>query len=266
MTAEAIQRLYWACRRRQGFPGDPPDESTGEVTTTAILKGLGLGEPQVEESASPRDLQQDTRASKNTPRVQSSQQRRVSEPEIRPVRNKTVVSTSMPSREPNLYPVRTGTFQDSPPGSSLMDSQTPSDDSSGISSQPTLPEPSTPPEVTIQEQFISACALSLPLGARPDQYESTQQGGTFDLYLDSDNTWDTCSPTETIDFHSLLPFRQPTDPRDMQALIPLGPTPNSQPHQSLGGILSDGFLSPGPETLTAAYHPVAARSNSGWAL
>jgi hypothetical protein len=42
VTKEAIQRLYWACRRKEDFPGDIPDESTGEITTDSILRGLGL--------------------------------------------------------------------------------------------------------------------------------------------------------------------------------------------------------------------------------
>jgi len=39
---EALQRLYWACRRQQGFPGNLPDETKGPVTTAEILEGLGL--------------------------------------------------------------------------------------------------------------------------------------------------------------------------------------------------------------------------------
>ena len=39
---EALQRMYSACRKGQGFPGTLPDETSGEVTTHAILHGLGL--------------------------------------------------------------------------------------------------------------------------------------------------------------------------------------------------------------------------------
>jgi len=42
VTDIALQRLYWACRTKSDFPGEIPDESTGTVTTEAILKGLGL--------------------------------------------------------------------------------------------------------------------------------------------------------------------------------------------------------------------------------
>lgn len=42
---EALQQLYWACRRKFGFPGEIPDESTGVITTDAILKGLGFMVP-----------------------------------------------------------------------------------------------------------------------------------------------------------------------------------------------------------------------------
>ncbi|KIW17328.1 hypothetical protein PV08_04520 [Exophiala spinifera] len=45
---EALQRLYWACREGRGFPGVIPDESSGRVSTDAILRGLGLDPPAVE--------------------------------------------------------------------------------------------------------------------------------------------------------------------------------------------------------------------------
>ncbi|KAH0845774.1 hypothetical protein AYO21_11092 [Fonsecaea monophora] len=50
VTDAALQRLYWACRRRTGFPGDIPDESKGGgVSTTDILQGLGLLTPNLDE-------------------------------------------------------------------------------------------------------------------------------------------------------------------------------------------------------------------------
>jgi hypothetical protein len=45
---DALQKLYWACRNNQGFPGVIPDESNGAVSTDAILRGLGLTSPPVE--------------------------------------------------------------------------------------------------------------------------------------------------------------------------------------------------------------------------
>ncbi|OAP56633.1 hypothetical protein AYL99_08745 [Fonsecaea erecta] len=45
---EALQRLYWACREGRGFPGVIPDESAGRVSTDAILRGLGLSPPPVD--------------------------------------------------------------------------------------------------------------------------------------------------------------------------------------------------------------------------
>jgi hypothetical protein len=50
---EALQQLYWACRHKSGFPGEVPDESTGVVTTDAILNGLGLTTPDPEDPTSP---------------------------------------------------------------------------------------------------------------------------------------------------------------------------------------------------------------------
>lgn len=46
---EGLQRLYWACRRASGFPGDIPDESQGPPSTTAILKALGLKPPSLQD-------------------------------------------------------------------------------------------------------------------------------------------------------------------------------------------------------------------------
>ncbi|KIX10562.1 uncharacterized protein Z518_01646 [Rhinocladiella mackenziei CBS 650.93] len=45
---EALQKLYWACREGRGFPGIVPEESSGRVSTDAILRGLGLHPPPVE--------------------------------------------------------------------------------------------------------------------------------------------------------------------------------------------------------------------------
>ena len=46
---EALQRLYWACRKGSNFPGLLPDETDGAVTTHAILRGLGLIGPEEDE-------------------------------------------------------------------------------------------------------------------------------------------------------------------------------------------------------------------------
>ena len=45
---EALQRLYWASREGRGVPGIVPDESSGRVSTDAILQGLGLSPPALE--------------------------------------------------------------------------------------------------------------------------------------------------------------------------------------------------------------------------
>lgn len=55
VTDDALQRLYWACRRRSGFPGEIPDETAGSVTPTDILKGLGLIKPDFDEFELPKE-------------------------------------------------------------------------------------------------------------------------------------------------------------------------------------------------------------------
>jgi hypothetical protein len=49
VTDSALQQLYSACRRRSYFPGEIPNENSGSVTTTDILKGLGLLKPDFDE-------------------------------------------------------------------------------------------------------------------------------------------------------------------------------------------------------------------------
>lgn len=50
---QALQTLYWACRQNLGFPGVIPDESSGHVSTDAILRGLGLSPPSADLSGMP---------------------------------------------------------------------------------------------------------------------------------------------------------------------------------------------------------------------
>ncbi|KIW89369.1 uncharacterized protein Z519_10223 [Cladophialophora bantiana CBS 173.52] len=57
LTDVALQQLYWACRRRTGFPGDIPDESKGGVSTDDILKGLGLMKPEFDELNFPKETE-----------------------------------------------------------------------------------------------------------------------------------------------------------------------------------------------------------------
>lgn len=60
---EALQRLYWACRTHGDFPGRIPDESTGVVTTHAILKALDLA-PTMEDPDRPHGLKQEPSSSR----------------------------------------------------------------------------------------------------------------------------------------------------------------------------------------------------------
>lgn len=55
---KALQQLYWACRQKSEFPGEVPDESTGAVTTDAILEGLGLMRPPPEAPHMPHASEQ----------------------------------------------------------------------------------------------------------------------------------------------------------------------------------------------------------------
>jgi hypothetical protein len=57
VTDKAIQQLYWACRHKKDFPGQVPDESGGLVSTTDVLKGLGLLDDDFETLEIPRELE-----------------------------------------------------------------------------------------------------------------------------------------------------------------------------------------------------------------
>jgi len=56
VTDEALQRLYWACRSRSGFPGAPLDDSNGIPSTAAIIDALGLTRPSLEDPGGPEKL------------------------------------------------------------------------------------------------------------------------------------------------------------------------------------------------------------------
>jgi len=55
-TDEALQRLYWACRKKSDFPGNVPDESNGFVTTAAVLDGLGINVPNLDDMGAPQEI------------------------------------------------------------------------------------------------------------------------------------------------------------------------------------------------------------------
>jgi hypothetical protein len=67
VTDAALQKLYWACRGAAGFPGQIPDESTGSVSTTDILRGMGLVTPDQLSVQGPEGAAQKSPAPKGKP-------------------------------------------------------------------------------------------------------------------------------------------------------------------------------------------------------
>ncbi|OAL30354.1 hypothetical protein AYO22_01552 [Fonsecaea multimorphosa] len=98
VTDLALQKLYWACRRRTGFPGDIPDESNGEVSTIDILKGLGLWRPSLDESNFPGEVEQAAHTFHNKGRGQRRLQAIIARDELEEVEKQSDASTgSSPS-------------------------------------------------------------------------------------------------------------------------------------------------------------------------
>jgi len=70
MTDIAIQKLYWACRKGTGFPGVIPNESATTITTSDILKAMGLVKPNLNALHVPQELGDSPRRVHGKPAVQ----------------------------------------------------------------------------------------------------------------------------------------------------------------------------------------------------
>ncbi|EXJ60275.1 hypothetical protein A1O7_04427 [Cladophialophora yegresii CBS 114405] len=239
VTDTALQRLYWACRRKTGFPGSIPDESTGVVATTDILKGMGLIRPEFDEFELPKEMEQTL------------------PPADRPDRAKRPLLAIKPRghEDDNDIPSSASSYStaSSPPVLGVQTCQ-------GNTSPPATPFD----EIDMKDQFLAYSPAAKPV--RPvDKIQSPVEH--IPLFHQGENIADshhmdveafldmsfcapaTSAPQPVYSNYRSTPFRMPpmAAPHlpDMQSLRP---PPD---------LIYDGFLSPWPGSLAAANQSVA---------
>ncbi|RVX68996.1 hypothetical protein B0A52_08063 [Exophiala mesophila] len=242
MTDEAIQRLYWACRRSSGFPGEIPDESQGTPSTSAMLDALGLRRPILKDIGLAEDQQKPNQLSHlDCPSNASSAQHQ---------RQRITHSTEKSSAQYEYPPSPTHTTSTiSPPA------QSPKPQLSLATAMPQRSASAT--ETDISEQFlyaVSECSSS-------DHSTSINH----EKYPMADNSYspafDLVSHSDTSFYWTPASIAQPTTNMypSMGSDIPAEAEINHQCHptsiaSSQPPIIRDGYLSPWPGSLAAAYH------------
>jgi len=241
VTDKALQRLYWACREGTGFPGDIPDQSTNIVSTTAILKGLGLIKPDFDEFELPKDSDQPVSlidgptGSEHHPRsTKPGGSEELDDHQSIMSLHSTISSPHISSE----HAITTSSHRS-------MSRVTTSNE-----------------EIDMKEQFVAFSPSSKPI--RPGRSISnpffhTAETITEPQHTDIDAYLDTsfCSPPSTAPqssfdntYQQSMPF--PNVPPIAAIQLSLGPSQQSPP-----ALIRDSFLSPWPGYLSVAHQAVA---------
>ncbi|KAL2404829.1 hypothetical protein ABEF93_007827 [Exophiala dermatitidis] len=186
VTEEALQRLYWASRRRTGFPGTVCDESKGYVTTDEILRGLGLVVPDLDEPLSSQAARKPAQPLPETMRVPKSR-------DVQPI-------------SPPAEPV---TPQQGDRKSAAQGQR------SSFSTISSGEDPTTPEELDMCEQFSYVCSqidglLQSPWSRKhldPQQTVPGRHDRGFNFYPDVDVLWDTTTPALPIPIKTFQDMR-----------------------------------------------------------
>ena len=248
VTDDALQRLYWASRRRTGFPGQVPDESMGTVSTTDIMKGLGLIKPEFDEFELPKEFEPTIRVSKSTDDGKQPLQ------PIKPREHgefnnhQSIMSRSSTCSSPLLSEERG-------PSTNV---------------QLSISEPPTPnAEFDMKEQFLAYSPVTRPAGLsskitgseeqNPYFHQARNAADSHNMEVDEFLDMSFCAPPSLTSqtpysTHPLMPYTMPptTAPQFSQV----------QAHQSPPEIMFDSYLSPWPGSLAAAHQSVATRVRS----
>ena len=243
VTDAALQQLYWACRNGTGFPGDVPYDSMGLVSTTDILKGLGLIKPDFDMFDLPKDIAQTDLAAKGSSQIRYPFQHITS----------------------HGY----GEFDDSQSFASLPSTVSSTDLSTEqvtcTSSGHSMSELATPDdEIDMKEQFLTFSADNKPV--QPDE---RIRGRSREDRAALQHAQKTLEP-QHMNVDALLdmsfyttPSTEPQSLHKNYASAPFNYSPMVSRHFSQWqpdqhAILHDGFLSPWPGSLAAAQQAVSS--------
>jgi hypothetical protein len=246
-TDRALQRLYWACRKGIGFPGQIPDESKDVVTTMDILKGLSLIDPEFEAFELPNDVE----CAKSESKGAADTDRPIRA--VEPHRQEALDSqTPSPSCSTSGLPLPTGRDpspfrQDSSPESSQRyDKVNTKQQFATFSPQRRL----VPRGGRMKNVGAPLCWAPNPVDAGARNI-AEQHGADVDVEAFFDMSF--CTP-HSADSQSQLHSDHTGRLNVHRMMAPQIPPGHSlQPPTAL---ISDGFLSPWPGSLAAAYQAV----------
>jgi len=236
ITDEALQRLYWASKQGQVFPGKLPSEANGPVTTNQILEGLGLVDSSKDDDMLPKPVVNEETSSQFQQHQRLIQQAAQRTPPLTP----TTLTQHMPNSH-SLSSYSTGSL-----------SQTRKDSYSTAGSFYTS-ECSTPVEMDMCEQFNLEAVNTRPKHIAPKPVQHIQlpyrldepQQDDMQPFIDLDNFLDVgsspLSGSNTMSQDLFWP----------QQLLPVHQTSD----QSM--FTMNDFLSPWPGTYAAAYSNLA---------
>lgn len=241
MTDEALQRLYWACRRNSGFPGEVPDESKDKVTTEDILKGMGLmydmspGFIEIDGASDCRSITADSpsnmpAAAGNLPADikpnMDEENTSCSGPDAYVYRKSS--TASLRDRGPSIRPATTSIGIPTPPNNDALSSLQ-SQQARSQQAKPTAQISEPHPQPQPQHQ--------------PEPGDTSQLN--FDPFLDTMSLY-TLPPGDT---------RHGSYPYDLTPSMQVDPTtqPEIAPHMSVGQPMYDVYLAPRPSSTAAAY-------------
>jgi len=235
---EALQRLYWACRRRLDFPGNIPDEFRGVVTTAAVLEGLGIKVPGLDETGATQGLRKS----------------------VQPYETRTQ-TRSQPSLRVDTSPAQafaaTGHHL---PAETSLDALTAAYDRKSSSSTATSFEVATPNAMDVYEQFAmfaqpSMCAQH----SRIPSIDSTAHASCYEdaikpllqvePFLDMSSCTAPVCASSTREFCKALQL-------DMHPEVSTDHLAHFQNDRYTSGTMCDTFLAPWPGSLAATYRSV----------
>jgi len=237
-TDEALQRLYWACRKKSDFPGNIPDESNGFVTTAAVLDGLGINVRDLDDMGVPQEIKRPVHSFETDTQVRTQ-----------------------PQLQANASPVQvTATRQgrltvEAPTDTFLTEYDQEYNSGSGTSF-----ELATPIEMSIHEPL--AMFVQPPTSAQHQALE------TFNLVPTPFITRATeplFSVEDILDLSSCTAPVLPTTIHDfcetpqpyIHSKVDTNHLSHFQNDQSLSETMCDGFLSPWPGSLASALQSVS---------
>ena len=243
VTDCALQRLYWACRQGSGFPGKIPDESTGNVTSTDILKALGLIEPEFEDFKLPEAVEPSVHTTNLADQAKRPYQTITPRDHREPIDSRSPVSSHSDISSPRFstQPILTVGSQLSTSGPVT------SNDEDDTKSLLLAFVPGNEP-LHMNSKTTGSAEYSLFFHQENDIAE--RHCGDVGSFLDLSFCTLSSSTSQSYNNHQMIPFSMApmTTPQYSQ----------SQSHQSPSNITYDNYLPAWPGSLAAAQQAAAS--------